>query len=96
MTRKQITVEPAAQTPGPAVAKVVVRVEYANGAFRELTAISPQPFLMRAGATAEEAGLPPGLVDPSRKEPLVAIVFGGNSVSGGIQVRQAGTLLPEN
>ncbi len=76
----------------PAVSMLVLRVEYENGAHREFTALWPVPCLLRIGATAEEAGLPAGMTDPERKEPLIACVFGGNPAAGGVTVSQSGLL----
>ena len=75
----------------PAV-KLFVRVEKANGAWQEITALHPEPFLLEIGPKEEAAGLPAGIADPDRKEPLIAILFGGNPQAGGIQVHQEGVL----
>lgn len=74
------------------MSRIVLRVEYGNGAHREFTADWPQPCLLRIGTAGEEAGLPAGMADPGRKEPLIACMFGGNPEAGGVTVSQAGML----
>jgi hypothetical protein len=74
------------------VTRVVVRIEYADGAFRQFSALWPAPCLLIPGMTEEEAGLSPGMRNPDRKEPLIGLVFGGNPQAGGVQVHQEGVL----
>ena len=61
-------------------ARVVLRVEWANGAFREFTAVSPLQYQF---AAAPSDDLP-------RSEPQLMVVFAGNPELGGIQVRADG------
>ena len=61
-------------------ARVVLRVEWANGAFREFTAESPLEYQF---AAAPSDDLP-------RSEPQLMVVFAGNPELGGIQVRADG------
>lgn len=60
--------------------RVVLRVEWANGAVREFTAVSPLEYQF---AAAPSDDLP-------RSEPKLMVVFAGNPEAGGIQVHSEG------
>jgi len=79
--------EPAQEPP---VAEVFVRIRRADGTQQEITAAWPGPFLLKIGPKDQGAALPAGMTDPDRKEPLIAVLFGGNPGAGGVQVRQTG------
>lgn len=77
----------------PPVTQVLVRIRRADGSQQEITANWPEPFLLRIGAKDEEAGLSAGMTGPDRKEPLIAVLFGGNAGVGGVRVNQTGIKL---
>jgi hypothetical protein len=58
--------------------RIVLLVEYANGAYREYTAEKPLDFHLGVGRTYEGA------------EPRIVAAFAGNPAEGGITVSAAG------
>jgi hypothetical protein len=67
----------------PAPARVVIRLEFAGGAYREFTASSPLDWQF---AVAPSDG-------QRRSEPRIALMFAGNKATGGITVSQEGVVL---
>lgn len=60
--------------------RVVLRVEFASGAYRQYTAVDPLEWHF---AIAPTDGSP-------RSEPQIALMFAGNPDAGGIKVQQEG------
>jgi hypothetical protein len=58
--------------------RVILRIEFPNGAYREFAAGQPLKYWL--GVLESDA--PP--------EPLIAVFFGGNPEAGGMQVSQEG------
>jgi len=84
--------ESAVPPKSPPVSRVVLRVEYEGGSFREFSALRPHPFHLAIEAGPEEASLPVGMTGPERKEPVIGVIFGGSPEHGGVTVRQEGVL----
>jgi hypothetical protein len=70
-----VSLEPAEAAPP---SRVVLLVEFPNGAYRRFTAEQPRDYLLAIEASG----------DP--REPCVTVTFAGNPEAGGMKVSQAG------